>query len=104
MIQKNTGETFCPRSSETGEGIRKLTELLAENIPEGYGNRMITGNLVSKDDLVLLVMPQDIQAPKGRLILPQVQTLRELLDKRCLIMSVTTARYPAALQTLSRPP
>ena len=65
---------------------------------------MITGNLVSKDDLVLLVMPQDIQAPKGRLILPQVQTLRELLDKRCLIMSVTTDRYPAALQTLSRPP
>ena len=65
---------------------------------------MITGNLVPKDDLVLLVMPQDIQAPKGRLILPQVQTLRELLDKRCLIMSVTTDRYPAALQTLSRPP
>ena len=104
MIQKNTGETVCPVSSETGEGIRKLKELLAEKIPEGYGNRMITGNLVSKDDLVLLVMPQDIQAPKGRLILPQVQTLRELLDKRCLIMSVTTDRYPAALQTLSRPP
>ena len=37
---------------------------------EGYGNRMITGNLVSAGDLVLLVMPQDIQAPKGRLILP----------------------------------
>lgn len=104
MIQKNTGETVCPVSSETGEGIRKLKELLTEKIPEGYGNRMITGNLVSKDDLVLLVMPQDIQAPKGRLILPQVQTLRELLDKRCLIMSVTTDRYPAALQTLSRPP
>lgn len=104
MIQKNTGETVCPVSSETGEGIQKLKELLAEKIPEGYGNRMITGNLVSKDDLVLLVMPQDIQAPKGRLILPQVQTLRELLDKRCLIMSVTTDRYPAALQTLSRPP
>ena len=83
MIQKNTGETVCPVSSETGEGIRKLKELLAEKIPEGYGNRMITGNLVSKDDLVLLVMPQ---------------------DKRCLIMSVTTDRYPAALQTLSRPP
>ena len=104
IFKKNTGETVCPVSSETGEGIRKLKELLAEKIPEGYGNRMITGNLVSKDDLVLLVMPQDIQAPKGRLILPQVQTLRELLDKRCLIMSVTTDRYPAALQTLSRPP
>ena len=101
---ENTGETVCPVSSETGEGIRKLKSFWTEKIPEGYGNRMITGNLVSKDDLVLLVMPQDIQAPKGRLILPQVQTLRELLDKRCLIMSVTTDRYPAALQTLSRPP
>lgn len=44
--------------------------------------RTITGNLVKKGDMVLLVMPQDIQAPKGRLILPQVQTIRELLDKK----------------------
>lgn len=58
-----------------------MKELLARSIPEGYGNRMITGDLVDTGDLVLLVMPQDIQAPKGRLILPQVQTLRELLDK-----------------------
>ena len=46
--------------------------------------RLITGNLAGKGDTVLLVMPQDIQAPRGRLILPQVQTLRELLDKKCL--------------------
>ena len=39
---------------------------------------------------MLLVMPQDIQAPKGRLILPQVQTIRDLLDHRCLVMSCTT--------------
>lgn len=50
-------------------------------MPENFGNRLITGDLVTEEDLVLLVMPQDIQAPKGRLILPQVQTLRELLDK-----------------------
>ena len=72
--------------------------------PEGYGNRMITGDLISVDDLVMLVMPQDIQAPKGRLILPQVQTLRELLDKKCLVMSVTTDQYLAALKVLSKPP
>ena len=46
-------------------GIRNLKELLARSIPEGYGNRMITGDLVDTGDLVLLVMPQDIQAPKG---------------------------------------
>ena len=59
MIQKNTGETVCPVSSETGEGIRKLKELLAEKIPEGYGNRMITGNLVSKDDMVYENKPKE---------------------------------------------
>ena len=46
--------------------------------------RLLTGGLVGKDDLVVLVMPQDSEAPKGRLILPQVQVLRELLDLGCI--------------------
>ena len=50
----------------------------------------IVGRLVEENDTVMLVMPQDIQAPKGRLILPQVQTIRELLDRKCLVMSCTT--------------
>ena len=104
LIRKNTGTNVCQISAATGEGIRALKEELARRIPEGYGTRMITGSLVSEKDLVLLVMPQDIQAPKGRLILPQVQTLRELLDKKCLVMSVTTDQYLAALQTLAAPP
>lgn len=104
LIKKNTGDTVCPVSADTGEGIRQLKEVLAAKIPEGYGNRMITGDLVSADDLVMLVMPQDIQAPKGRLILPQVQTLRELLDKKCLVMSVTTDRYQEGLKVLAKPP
>ena len=53
---------------------------------------------------MLLVMPQDIQAPKGRLILPQVQTLRELLDKKCITVSVTTDGLTAALAALRQPP
>ena len=104
LIQRNTKEEVCLISAETGEGIRNLKELLARSIPEGYGNRMITGDLVDTGDLVLLVMPQDIQAPKGRLILPQVQTLRELLDKKCLVMSVTTDQYLSALENLAVPP
>lgn len=104
LIRNTTGENVCPVSAATGEGIRELKELLARKLPEGYGNRMITGDLISADDLVMLVMPQDIQAPKGRLILPQVQTLRELLDKKCLVMSVTTDQYLAALKVLSKPP
>ena len=104
LIQRTTKEEVCLISAKTGEGIRNLKELLARSIPEGYGNRMITGDLVDTGDLVLLVMPQDIQAPKGRLILPQVQTLRELLDKKCLVMSVTTDQYLSALENLAVPP
>lgn len=104
QIKKETGVTPCCISSVTGEGIQEMKENLTRCIPEGYGNRMITGNLVSAGDLVLLVMPQDIQAPKGRLILPQVQTLRELLDKKCRIMSVTTDQFTGALEVLATPP
>lgn len=104
QIKKETGVTPCCISSVTGEGIQEIKENLTRCIPEWYGNRMITGNLVSAGDLVLLVMPQDIQAPKGRLILPQVQTLRELLDKKCRVMSVTTDQFTGALEVLAAPP
>ncbi len=49
-------------------------------------------------------MPQDIQAPKGRLILPQVQTLRELLDKKCIVSSCTTDKLDQALANFVKPP
>ena len=49
-------------------------------------------------------MPQDIQAPKGRLILPQVQTIRELLDRKCIVMSCTTDKLSETLSVLSSPP
>lgn len=91
-------------SAQKREGIEALKEQLVRLLPENYGTDQITGDLVQEGDLVLLVMPQDIQAPKGRLILPQVQTLRELLDKKCLVMSVTTDKLTAALNTLSAPP
>ena len=104
QIKKETGVTPCCISSVTGEGIQEIKENLTRCIPEGYGNRMITGNLVSAGDLVLLFMPQDIQAPTGRLILPQVQTLRELLDKKCRVMSVTTDQFTGALEVLAAPP
>ena len=50
------------------------------------------------------VSPQDIQAPEGRLILPQVQTIRELLDKKCLVMSATTDKMEQALEAMAKPP
>lgn len=103
-IKRETKEEALLVSAGTGYGMERVREALSEKVPEGYGSRLITGTLVSKDDLVLLVMPQDIQAPKGRLILPQVQTLRELLDKKCLVMSVTTDQLLLALSALKNPP
>lgn len=52
----------------------------------------------------MLVMPQDIQAPKGRLILPQVQTIRELLDKKCRVVCCTTDQIEGTLSSLAAPP
>lgn len=104
QIKKETGEDALLVSAKTGGGIEAFKEALTRKLPENYGNRMITGELVSEGDLVLLVMPQDIQAPKGRLILPQMQTIRELLDKKCLVMSVTTDKLVSALATAKEPP
>ena len=103
-IEKETGQKPLLLSAQTKEGMGQVKEALARLLPENYGNRLITGDLVEDGDVVLLVMPQDIQAPKGRLILPQVQTLRELLDKKCLVMSVTTDKLTAALAALKEPP
>lgn len=66
--------------------------------------RLITGGLVGKDDVVVLVMPQDSEAPKGRLILPQVQVLRELLDLGCIPVCCQPEGLQRALDGLSAPP
>lgn len=84
--------------------LKFVKEALVRLIPENYGIEYITGDLVGEDDIVLLVMPQDIQAPKGRLILPQVQTLRELLDKKCIVMSTTTDKMVNAISALKEAP
>lgn len=91
-------------SAKHQTGIEAIRQAILEKLPADFGQQSITGALVAENDLVLLVMPQDIQAPKGRLILPQVQTIRELLDKKCLVMSCTTDKLPETLRALARPP
>ena len=91
-------------SAQKAKGLEDIRLGILEKLPQDFEQPSITGDLVEENDLVLLVMPQDIQAPKGRLILPQVQTMRELLDKKCLIMSCTTDKLPQTLQALAYPP
>ena len=89
-------------SAKEKTGIEQIRQAILEKLPSDFGQQSITGELVTENDLVLLVMPQDIQAPKGRLILPQVQTIRELLDKKCLVVTCTTDKFPATLQALPK--
>ena len=103
-IKETFGSQPIPVSAKEKTGIELIRQAILEKLPEDFDQQSITGSLVTEGDLVLLVMPHDIQAPKGRLILPQVQTMRELLDKKCLIMSCTTDKLRETLQALSRPP
>jgi small GTP-binding protein len=93
-----------PVSTITHEGIDLLRDQLIRSLPADFESESITGNLVKEGDVVLLVMPQDIQAPKGRLILPQVQVIRELLDKKCVVQCVTTDKLDEGLAALANPP
>lgn len=91
-------------SAKTREGISLLMEELIKKVPDDFEMESITRDLIHEGETVLLVMPQDIQAPKGRLILPQVQVLRELLDKKCLVMSATTDKLEEALACMKKAP
>ena len=104
LIEQELGEKPLLVSAKEKRGMEDIRLAILEKLPQDFEQPSITGDLVSENDLMLLVMPQDIQAPKGRLILPQVQTMRELLDKKCLVMSCTTDKLPQTLQALARPP
>ena len=103
-IEEKCKIPVTPVSALTKEGIDQIREELIRSLPADYENGSITGDLAGEGDSVLLVMPQDIQAPKGRLILPQVQILRELLDKKCIVLSATTDKLDEALAALKSPP
>lgn len=89
-------------SSATGEGIDLLRQAIVECRPSD--ERLITEGFCQAGDMVLLVMPQDASAPKGRLIQPQVQTIRELLDRGAVPICCTPERMAEALAALSAPP
>lgn len=81
-----------------------VLEAIREAAKDVSGDRPLLEGLLSGGESVLLVMPQDIQAPKGRLILPQVQTMRALLDLGCSITSCKTEDMKRTLELLKNPP
>jgi len=103
-LYKLFGQKALEISASSPESIENIRQSILKKIPEDYGSHSITGDLVAEGDLVMLVMPQDAQAPKGRLILPQVQTIRELLDKKCIIVSCTPEKMQESLSVLKNMP
>lgn len=101
-IAAATGKEVIQISALTGEGIDALRQALAGIRPAE--ERLITEGFCQSGDTVLLVMPQDKSAPKGRLIQPQVQTLRELLDRGCTAICCTPDDMERTLQALCKAP
>lgn len=92
-------------SAATGAGMGALRDALARAAPEAAeASPKIISDLVAPGELAVLVVPIDKEAPKGRLILPQVQTLRELLDQGALTMVVREHELRSALAALREPP
>ena len=94
---------FSARSSTPVEMTKSLLGRIAAAIP-AEEQSWLTGSLVKYGDTVILVMPQDSEAPKGRIILPQVQVIRELLDRGCIPVCCTPERLQDAMGALCAPP
>lgn len=84
-------------NAKTGQGVDEVIEALRKALTGKHPERLLDG-LVHAKESVLLVMPQDAAAPAGRLILPQVQTIRECLDKHAIVSGVTPEELPDALK------
>ena len=101
-LSAQLGRKVLPISALTGEGVEALTQEIVAIRPAE--ERLITEGFCKAGDRVLLVMPQDKSAPKGRLIQPQVQTIRELLDRGAIPICCTPDRMAEALAALATPP
>jgi len=92
-------------SAVTGQGISDLRQALLDLAPPDFiDSPAIAGDLVGPGELAILVVPIDKEAPKGRLILPQVQTIRDLLDSDAMCMVVKERELRSALDRLKMPP
>lgn len=85
--------------------VFKIKELLVKLLPEDFVNSpKIVGDLITQGSTVILVIPIDKEAPKGRIILPQVQTLRDLLDNNCVSVVVKESELKSAIDNLKFAP
>lgn len=97
-------ENYLAVSSTTGENIEELKSLIARQIPDRNQGRRIVADLLKPSDFVVLVVPIDKAAPKGRLILPQQQTIRDILEAGAVSIVVKENEFKHTLETLGKRP
>lgn len=97
-LKKEFNIPFIKVSARERQNIEELKKFIWENAPIDFEKETILGDIVKSGDLVLLVAPQDIQAPKGRLILPQVQVIRDILDNDAMAFTVKTSELEKSLE------
>ncbi|MBC7075252.1 MAG: [FeFe] hydrogenase H-cluster maturation GTPase HydF [Syntrophomonadaceae bacterium] len=103
-LEKELGLSLIPVSCLAGEGLDYLKKMIIKHAPAEFQKSYIVGDLISPGDLCILVTPIDSAAPRGRLILPQVQTIRDILDRNAQALVVKETELREALQTLIKPP
>ena len=103
QIPADEGNTLYT-SAKTGHGIESLKELAARVALSGKKERPLVRDLLKRGDRVILVCPIDEAAPKGRIILPQQQTIRDILDAHASVMVCQDSELPETLSALKAPP
>ncbi|SHE86989.1 [FeFe] hydrogenase H-cluster maturation GTPase HydF [Desulforamulus putei] len=91
-------------SALTGAGISDLKIALVKSAPPSWDDQTIVGDLLNPGDVAVLVVPIDLAAPKGRLILPQVQTIRDILDHDAMAYVVKERELKECIATLNKKP
>ncbi len=97
-------EQECPVSALTGQGIHALKERIAHLVNTDVKNNRLVGDLLNPSDTVILVVPIDKAAPKGRLILPQQQTIRDILDAGAAALVVKETEFKSILDNMGQKP
>ncbi len=101
---KSLGIKVTPVSAVTRQGIDRLKQEIVKSAPKDWAAPTIIGDLINPGDTVVLVVPIDLAAPKGRIILPQVQTIRDILDNDSIALVVKEREIKKALAGLSHKP
>jgi [FeFe] hydrogenase H-cluster maturation GTPase HydF len=98
-LSEKWGVDVCECSAKSGDGISFLLELIQKNL-HTFSDRdtSLLGNMISADQTVVLVCPIDSEAPEGRLILPQVQTIRDVLDHQAVAVTLTQKSFPLYME------